>query len=306
MTEIGSEPPDELPESSSDPAVDPEPADPGPTLPAPAVDGGPPQTPPGEPPDEPPDEPPEELKRMTLLGHLEELRKRILHSLAAVFVGFLACWYFAKPIYRFLAVPVMEALPEGKNLVFLTITGPFFLYMKVAALAAIFLTSPYLLFQVWRFVAPGLYRKERFYSVPFIFFGSTFFLGGGVFAYYVAFPFAVEFLIQYGEDFEPAITVDSYFSFLMTVILGLGVMFELPMFIFLFTQMGLVSPQFLLKHFKWAVLIIVIVAAIITPTADVINLALFAVPTILLYLLGVGVSALVLWRRKKSDNSDDD
>jgi sec-independent protein translocase protein TatC len=312
MTEIGSESQEELPEGSSEPSEDSEPVDPGPTLPVPAAEAGPPQAPPGdpprgpgEPPDEPPDKPAEELKRMTLLGHLEELRKRILHSLAAVFIGFLGCWFFAKPIYRFLSVPVHEVLPEGERLVYLTLTGPFFLYMKVAALAAVFLTSPFLLFQVWRFVAPGLYRKERFYSVPFIFFGSTFFLGGGVFAYYVAFPFAIEFLIQYGEDFDPAITVGSYFSFLLTVILGLGVMFELPMFIFLFTQMGLVSPRFLIRNFRWAVLIIVITAAIITPTADVINLALFAVPTILLYLLGVGVSALVLWRRKKGKEEDD-
>ena len=248
-----------------------------------------------------------ELPRMTLIGHLEEFRKRILRSLLTVLIGFFVCWGFSKEIYRFLAIPVMAVLPEGKKLVFLSVTEPFFLYVKVAALAAIFLTSPYLLFQIYRFVAPGLYRRERRYTLPFIFFGSSFFLGGGAFAYYIAFPFAVEFLIGIGlEDFEPAITGTSYFSFLLTVILGLGIMFELPLFIFLFSQMGLVTPRFLIRNFRWAVLIIVIVAAIITPTPDVVNLALFAVPTILLYLLGVGAAALVQWRKKKDDDETDD
>ncbi len=251
--------------------------------------------------------PEEELSRMTLLGHLEELRKRILRTLVVLFVGFLACWGYAKPIYRFLDDPVMRVLPEGEKLVYLSITEPFFLYVKVAALASLFLTSPYVLFQIWRFVAPGLYRRERRYSIPFIFFGSTFFLAGGTFAYYVAFPFAVDFLVTFGsEDFEPTITGTSYFSFLMTVILGLGMMFELPLFIFLFSQIGLVTPQFLLRNFRWAILLIVIAAAIITPTPDPLNLMLFAVPTILLYLLGVGAAWLAQWRKRKREREAED
>ncbi len=271
----------------------------------PELDGAKPPKLPGE--TAPQEEPPqEELSRMTLIGHLEELRKRILRTLGVLFVGFLACWGFAKPIYRFLDDPVMRVLPEGEKLVYLSITEPFFLYVKVAALAALFLTSPYVLFQVWRFVAPGLYRRERRYSIPFIFFGSTFFLAGGIFAYYVAFPFAVEFLVTFGsEDFEPNITGTSYFSFLLTVILGLGVMFELPLFIFIFSQIGLVTPQFLLRNFRWAVLLIVIAAAIITPTPDPHNLALFAVPTILLYFVGVGAAFLVQWRKRKKERDED-
>jgi len=248
----------------------------------------------------------DELPRMTLIGHLDELRKRILRSLLVVMVAFFACWGYSKPIYRFLAIPVMKVLPEGKKLVFLSVTEPFFLYVKVAVLAAVFLTAPYLLFQIYRFIAPGLYAREKRYSIPFILFGTAFFFGGGSFAYYVAFPFAIEFLIGIGlEDFEPAITGTSYFSFLLTVILGLGLMFELPLFIFLFSQIGLVTPRFLIRNFRYAVLIIVVVAAVITPTPDVVNLALFAVPTILLYLLGVGAAALVQWRKKKKDDEDD-
>ncbi len=299
----GSDPDDPTSSGSTDPANTSE--ETGLDLSKSSLDAGgrPPKGPTGlakpAPPGEPPGSEPEELDRMTLMGHLEELRNRIVKSLVVGFLGFLVCWVFAKDIYRFLARPVMAVLPEGKKLVFLTVTEPFFLYMKVAALAALFLTSPYILWQVWRFIAPGLYRHERRYSLPFIFFGSTFFLAGGVFAYYVAFPFAIEFLVGVGiEDFEPAITGRSYFSFLLTVILGLGAMFELPVFIFVLSQLGLVTPQFLLKNFRWAVLLIFIAAAIITPTPDVINLTIFAVPTILLYLVGVA-AAWVVQRKKK-------
>jgi sec-independent protein translocase protein TatC len=243
----------------------------------------------------------EELPRMTLIQHLEELRNRILRSLLALAVGFGVCFFFAKPIFRFLQRPILDYLPEGKKLVFLKVTDPFVLYMKVAALAGLFLVLPYVLFQVWRFIAPGLYRHEKRYSVPFIVFGSFFFLAGGVFAYYVAFPYAVQFLINVGEDFEPAITGPSYLSFLLTVILGMSLMFELPVFIFALSSIGVVSPRSLLRNFRWAVLIIVVIAAVITPTPDVFTLGVFAVPTIALYLLGVGAAALV--QGQKADES---
>ena len=239
----------------------------------------------------------EELPRMTLIQHLEELRGRILRSLIALFAGFTAAFFFAKPIFRFLERPILRYLPEGKKLVFLKVTDPFVLYVKVALLAGLFLALPYVLYQVWRFIAPGLYRHEKRYSVPFIVFGTMFFLAGGVFAYYVAFPYAVQFLIQMGEDFEPAITGPSYLSFLLTVILGMALMFELPVFIFALSQIGVVSPRFLLRNFRWAVLIIVVVAAIITPTPDAVTLSVFALPTIALYLLGVAAAALVEGRR---------
>lgn len=246
--------------------------------------------------------PEDDLPRMSLLEHLDELRKRILHSLVAVTVGFFVCWPFADRIYGFLERPIKELLPEGKKLVFTGVTDAFILYIKVAALAAVFLSSPYLLYQIWKFVSPGLYKRERMYVLPFILFGSVFFIGGGAFAYYVAFPFAAEFLLDVGERFEPMLTIERYFRFLLTIMLGLGLMFELPVLIFLLSQMGLVTPRFLLRHFRWAVLAIFTVAAVITPTPDVVNLCLFALPTIGLYLLGIGASALVgrLQRRELS------
>jgi sec-independent protein translocase protein TatC len=233
---------------------------------------------------------PEDLPRMSLMEHLEELRVRIFKSLVAFVLSFFVCWAFARHIFNFLAGPIYKYLPEGTRLAMLGVQDAFVLYVKVAALAALFVSFPFILFQLWRFVSPGLYRRERIWAFPFIALGSLFFLAGGAFAYYVAFPFAVEFLLGLGRDFDQVITVERYFRFLLTVILGLGVMFELPILIFLLSQIGVVTPRFLMRHFRWAVLIIFVLAALITPTPDVVNLCLFAIPTIVLYLLGVGAA----------------
>ena len=243
----------------------------------------------------------EELARMSLFDHLDELRKRIMYSLVGLVVTFVPCWIYVREIFDFLARPIQNLLPEGQKLAFLGVTDPFILYFKVAALAAVFLGSPFLLLQVWAFVAPGLYRREKFLAVPFVFFATLFFLAGGAFAYYIAFPFAVQFLLSMGEHFQAVITIERYFGFLLTVILGLGLMFELPILLLLLSMVGVVTPGFLLRHFRHAVVIIFIVAAIITPTPDVVNLCLFAVPAILLYLLGVGASFVVYRMRKKKE-----
>src|SRR5262249_33501060 len=186
----------------------------------------------------------EELPRMSLLDHLEELRRRIIWSLAFFLLAFMACWAYSQEIFRFLSVPVYQVLPPGTRLSFLGITDPFILYMKVAALAGAFVSAPFVLFQVWRFISPGLYKRERRWAAPFVLAGTVFFVAGGAFAYYVAFPFAVQFLLGVGEEFQPVITAQGYFSFLMTVILGLGLMFEMPVVIVILSQVGVVSPRF--------------------------------------------------------------
>ena len=254
----------------------------------------------------PPAQPPREnLAQMSLLEHLDELRKRILHALAGMVVAFGFAWAFIEQIFEFLARPIERLLPEGGRLAFLGLTDPFILYVKVALLAALFFASPWLMFQAWRFVAPGLYRRERRWALPFVLSVTVFFLAGGAFAYYVAFPFAAEFLLEMGERFQPVITIERYFRFLMTVILGLGLMFELPIVIFLLSRMGLVTPGFLIRKFRWAVLIIFIAAALITPTPDVVNLCLFAVPTIALYLLGVAAAAAFPRRERAEEPAAD-
>jgi sec-independent protein translocase protein TatC len=247
---------------------------------------------------------PDDLPRMTLFQHLDELRKRITWSLAGLLIAFVPCWIYHKQLYAFLEAPIRPFLPPGQKLAFLGVADAFLLYFKVAALAAVFLGAPFVLFQLWRFIAPGLYRKEKLYAIPFILFGSFFFLAGGAFAYYVAVPLAVRFLLDIGDQFQAMITIERYFSFLLAVILGLGLMFELPVLIFLLAGLGLVTPGFLLRKFRYAVVIIFIMAAIITPTPDVVNLCVFALPALGLYLLGIAAAAIVFRNRKKAQEAD--
>jgi len=264
----------------------------------PTEESEPERLPPTQPARRKPEEDEEELPRMTLLEHLDELRRRILRTLIVVVVAFFGCFAFAEEIYNVLARPIE---PHVDQLVFDGVTDPFIVFVKVALLASIFVTSPYLVSQLWGFVSPGLYRREKRYAIPFIFFGSFFFLGGGAFGYFVALPFATEFLVNMGlnSDWGADIRIERYLSFAVNVLLGLAVMFLLPIVIFMLSQLGIVTPRFLMRHFRWAVLIIVILSAAITPTPDAINMTIVAGPTILLYLLGVGASALVQRRRKR-------
>lgn len=241
---------------------------------------------------------------MSLLEHLEELRKRLVYSLVALAVAVLACFAWAREICLFFARPIYEMglLPPGQKLAFLGVTDPFVLYFKTSLLAGAFVAAPAILYQVWAFISPGLYRKERRWAGPFVGLGWVFFVGGGVFAYLVAFPLAVRFLLEMGRDFTAVITVDRYFGLLLTMVLGMGLMFELPILLTLLAKLGLVTPRFLMKHFRWAVLIIFVVAAIITPTSDVLNLCVFALPTIALYLLGTA-AAWAVTRRKGDEAS---
>ena len=233
----------------------------------------------------------EDLKRMTLLEHLEELRRRLAWSIAAIFVGFLLCWYWAQPIFAWMAVPITQFLPNGEKLAFTGLVDPFMLYMKVALLAGIFLASPVVMYQFWLFVSPALYRHERRMAVPFIVFTTVFFLGGGYFGYKIAFPMVVHFLLQVGQGFRQVVTINEYFSMASKVILGLGLVFELPVLILLLARLGILTHRFLLKYFRYAVLVIFIIAAVITPTPDIPTQCVFALPMVALYLLGV----LVAW-----------
>jgi len=238
------------------------------------------------------EEPGDELPRMTLLEHLDELRRRIFSSIIALLIAFLVCWYFSPQIFSWLERPIREVLPAGEKLAFTDLTAPFMLYIKVALLAALFVASPVLLTQVWLFIRPGLYRRERRLALPFVVFTTLFFLLGGYFGYRIAFPLVVRFLLGVGEHFKQVVTIQSYFSMMTKILLGLGLVFEMPMLIFFLARLGLVTARKLIKWFRWAVLAIFVAAAIITPTPDVATQTVFAVPMVLLYLLGVVVAAL--------------
>ncbi|HWP85536.1 MAG TPA: twin-arginine translocase subunit TatC [Terriglobia bacterium] len=251
-------------------------------------------------------EEPDDSHRMTFLDHLEELRQRIIRSLLAIAAGFALCWTFADEIYAGLARPLTQVLIELKmdpHLVYTSPTAPFTLYVRLALLVGLFVASPFVLYQVWRFIAPGLYPHEKRYAVPFVALCSGLFIAGGAFAYFIAFPAALRFLLTFAHQFRPMITVNEYFSLATTIILGLAIVFELPVMILVLTFLRLLTPGFLFRNSRYAILLIFVAAAAITPTPDVPTLMLFAVPLIGLYFFGIGLSWLVMRVRRRQEES---
>jgi len=240
---------------------------------------------------------------MGFLEHLEELRRRIVYSLIAVAVGFFACWRYAEKIYEFMQQPIMTALHNNgmaEKLVYLNPTEPFNLYLKVAALAGLFVASPFVLYQVWLFISPGLYRNEKKYVMPFMFSTVGLFLGGGYFGYKIVYPAALDFLIGYGKQFQPMITVGEYTDLFLTIIIGMGAIFELPILAFFLALMGIVTAGFMWKNLRYAILVIFIIAAILTPTTDILNMCLFAAPMVGLYVISIGVAFLVHPKQRRA------
>jgi len=245
----------------------------------------------------------ESMPTMGFLDHLEELRKRIIYSIVAVAVGFFVCWGYADRIYDVMQRPIMTALRNHhltETLVYLNPTEPFNLYLKVAALAGLFLTCPFVLYQVWLFIAPGLYRNEKRYIGPFLFSTVGLFVAGGYFGYKFVYPAALDFLIGYGSKFQPMITIGEYTQLFLTIILGMGVIFEIPILVFFLSLMGIVTAGFMWKNFRYAILVIFIIAAIITPTTDILNMCIFAAPMVALYALSIGIA---WWVHPKQRNA---
>ena len=242
-----------------------------------------------------------ELPGMSLLEHLEELRRRIIYALIAMAVGVSATFWYADRIYRLMERPVMEALRNNhfpEKLIYTNPTEPFNVYLKIAMISGIFVASPAMLYQVWMFISPGLYRNEKRYVIPFMLGTVGLFVGGGYFGYRIAYPQALSFLIGYGKDFQPLISISQYTDLFLTVILGLGVIFEPPTIIFFLALMGVVDAKFLWNHARYSVLIIFIIAAIVTPTTDFMNMFVFATPMLVLYLLSIGIAWFVHPKRR--------
>jgi len=244
---------------------------------------------------------------MTFLEHLEDLRKRIFYSFIAVVVVVIPAWLFSKDLYNILARPVTQYLPEGTKLAFTHLTAPFMLYIKVSFLTAIFFTSPFIFFQLWLFITPGLYQRERKYVYPFVFFTTFFFILGALFGYFVAFPFACNFFLKMGSEFQPVITVDQYFSLALRLLIGIALVFEMPTLVFFLSRMGIITSRWMIKNFKYAILVIFIIAAVITPSPDVINQSILAVPMLALYGLSVLIASIFgRERSKKKKKKEED
>jgi sec-independent protein translocase protein TatC len=241
--------------------------------------------------------------QMSFLDHLEELRKRIINSLIAIAVAFGVCWWFSLALFKAVSRPIN--LAGVSSLVASTPTEGFNLQLKLAVMAAIFLAAPFVLGQVWLFISPGLYKHERKYALPFIFFSSLLFVLGGLFGYFIAFPFALQFLIQWEKDMGLTVLINTseYFDLFIMVELGLAVIFEIPAVIFVLSRIGLVSGPFLLRNTRYAILVSAVVAAVITPTTDIPNMMMMMVPMVGLYLLGVGV-AYVFGKKRTREPGD--
>ena len=227
--------------------------------------------------------------RMSLMQHLEELRKRVVRAAIAWFVAFMVCYNYAELLYLEISKPLREALPPGTKLVFLTATEPFFAYLKIGAFAGLLVALPVIFWQLWGFIAPGLYAHEKRYVVPFVVLSSGCFIAGTAFGYIVAFPLMFGFLVQAGTaggEVVPMLSMGSYLGLAGQMLLAFGITFELPIIIFFLGRMGVVDYPFLARNRKYALLICFILGAIFSPP-DVVSQTVLAVPMFLLYEVGV-------------------
>ena len=247
-----------------------------------------------------------QMGSMSLLQHLEELRRRILYSLAAIAICVAAGWFKVDEIIGKMEAPIQQALKNhgfDPHLVYLNPTDTFNIKLKIGLIVGIFIACPFLLYQVWGFISPGLYRHEKRFLLPFLILSVGLFVSGGFFGYRIVFPVAMDFLIGQGADLRPNIAIDQYTNLFLTIILGLAIIFELPIVLGFAGSMGVVSAKFLFKHIRGACLVFFVFAAILTPTTDIMNMTIYAAPMIMLYLLSIGIVWLVhpKQRRKRAE-----
>lgn len=246
-------------------------------------------------------------EELPLTSHLEELRKRLMIAAGAWLVAFLGCYSVAEYLFQYISKPVRDALPEGSSLVFISATEPFFTLLKVAALAGLVAAFPIIIWQVWAFIAPGLYAKEKRFAFPFVLFSSLCFGSGTYFGFTLVFPMVFSFLVQYGTGvggINAMLSMGAYLTLAMRLLLAFGLIFELPIVIFFLARMGVVDHKWLGKNRKFALLLAFVVGAVLTPP-DVFSQASIALPFILLYEVGIVVARLFGKKRTDEEEGDD-
>ena len=240
-------------------------------------------------------------KKQPFLSHLEELRKRLITCAIAVGIGFVISYIFSERLFRILISPLMRVMPEGDRLIFTNLPEMFLTYLKTALVTGILFVAPVIFYQLWMFIAPGLYQNEKRFVVPFVVFSTILFVGGALFGYFIVFPFGFKFFLGFANEYIQALpSVKQYFSFSIKLLFAFGIVFELPVVIFFLSKMGLVTPEFLRKKRKYALLLTFVMAAILTPP-DVITQLMMAGPLILLYEIGI-IIARIARRRKVTKN----
>ena len=228
--------------------------------------------------------------KMSFLEHLDELRRRLLRSVIALFVGFLIACVFLPQLFEFVMNPIREMIP-GKQLIYTEPTEAFALWIKIAVITGLLIASPAIMTQVWLFIAPGLYSHEKKLAIPFVAMSSIFFIGGAAFAHYVVFPMTFEFLASFSsETLVMTPRVEPTFALYMKLVLAMGLVFQMPTIVLFLAKLGLLTARFLVKNLKYAVLIIFVVAAVITPEGSPLTQAAMAGPMLLLYLFSIGLA----------------
>ena len=243
------------------------------------------------------------FESQALTEHLRELRSCLITSLIAVIIGFAASYGFIRPIGTWFFKPLIEVLPEGSSLIFTSYQEGFFFYLKLALVCGLLLATPVIFYQVWRFIAPGLFKHEKRVLLPFTFLSTICFFCGAAFGYLVVFPPAFRFLVGYSNEFLTSMpAVSEYFSLALRLLIAFGVIFEMPILMVFLAKMGVVSVAFLNKHRKYAILINFIIAAILTPTPDVVNQMMMGIPLLVLY--EISVVAVYFFGRKSFSGFD--
>jgi sec-independent protein translocase protein TatC len=239
--------------------------------------------------------------KMSFLEHLDELRKRIINACLGIAVGIGFSFFFIQSIYDFLTAPAIATLPPGSKLIYTQPTEAFSLYIQISLISGATLAAPFIMYQVWRFIAPGLYANEKRFVVPFVLFSTLGFLGGAAFNHYVAYPFIMVYFASFNTPNLTYMPQLSYvFGLYVKMLLGLGIIFQMPTVVFFLAKMQLLTAWFLVKHIKMASLLVFIIAAVITPTGDPMTLMIFAAPMLALYVLSIGVAWIVGPKRIKS------
>ncbi len=247
-----------------------------------------------------------EDQKMSLTDHLVELRKRLMRSLMAIGIGFGLCYFYKDAIFDMITRPLTQVLPKNSYLIYTGLTEAFFTYMKVAFFASLIITSPFVLYQIWKFIAPGLLPKERKYIVPFVLSSSILFIGGVSFGYFIALPPAFKFFVSFNNQYLQAmLSFKDYLSLFVTFLLGFGVSFELPVFMFFLAKLGIVNAEKLSKQRKYAILIIFMVAAVLTPSPDALSQILMAIPLMFLYEVSIFVVKFAEEKKTNSNNKEE-
>ena len=243
-------------------------------------------------------------EKQPFMSHLEELRKRLIICAIAIGIGFAVSYFFSERLFEILIYPLKKVLPEGEQLVYTALPEMFFTYLKVALITGILAAAPVIFYEIWMFIAPGLYQREKKYVIPFVVSSTILFVGGALFGYFIVFKYGFEFFVGFtDENVKILPKVKEYFSFSIKLLFAFGLVFELPVVIFFLTKMGVVTPDVLMQKRKYAILLTFVAAAILTPP-DVVTQLMMAGPLIVLYEIGIIISKMA--KKKKEEKQEEE